>query len=381
MIVQHPMLWCAAALVVGITVGLMFPMPYYLPLLAVSLACCTILRKSGYWHDVLTILVWLLLGCSRVAICSPDAQKPAWQEAVGRKAKAVQTSLIARLERSGVSPRSLTLCSALVVGERSGLERETRQAYNRVGASHLLALSGMHLGILYGFLYLFFIRWIRYSKWRWQAFPLILLCLWGYALVAGMPVSLVRAALMLSLLTVFSLKQYKTDPLHPLALSAIIILLINPTDLLSISFQLSFASVFFLLALWTPLGNRFPELSWPAKILAVSCVATLGTMPLVAYHFHQLPLLGPLLSLILIPLTTLIIYLALAAMVLPLAPIGWLLDVAVSLQGKVIDLAGSIPYTMLTDVYPSTLAVCLMYAVMLVAIVRLRTAPFLGWQT
>lgn len=373
MIVQHPMFWCAALLMAGVAVGLAFPLPYYLPLLAVAVVCCTLLRRNGRWHDVLTILVWLLLGCSRATIPFTYAPKPVWQQTIGQSAKAVQTALVARLERSGVSPRTLALCSALSVGKKDGLERETKLAYRQAGASHLLALSGMHLGIVYGLLYFVFIRYVRLSRWRWHALPFILLCLWGYALVAGMPVSLVRAALMLSLLTIFSLKQNNTDPLHPLALSAIIILLINPADLLSISFQLSFTAVFFLLALWTPLNDRFPRLSWLVKMLAVSCVATLGTMPLVCYYFHQLPLLGPIVSLVLIPLTTVIICLTFAAMVLPVAPLGWLLDVVVAFQEKVIDLGRSIPYTILTDIRPPVLLVALIYGALLVAIVRLRT--------
>lgn len=374
MIIQHPMLWCAAALMAGIASGLYFPLPYYLPLLTAGIIACTLLRRSSLLHDVLTLLVWLLLGCSRASVVSYyDAQPALWQT-VGQKAKAVQTALIGRLERSGVSSQTLALCSALTVGEKSGLERETKRSFRKVGASHLLALSGMHLGIIYGFLYLIFIRWVRFSKWRWHALPLVLLCLWGYALVAGMPVSLVRAALMLSIFSVISLMQYRTDVLHPLALSAIIILLIAPTDLLNISFQLSFAAVFFLLALWSPLEEMLPKLHWTVRMLAVSCVASLGTMPLVAYYFHQVPLLGPLLSLILIPLTTVIIYLTLAAMLLPVAPLGAALNVIVQFQQHILDLVGSFPHAMLTDTYPSATIVAMMYGAMIIAIVRLRTS-------
>ena len=372
MIVQHPLLWCAAFLMAGVAIGLSLPSPYYLPLLAVAVIACT-LRRTGHLHDVLTLIVWLLLGCSRASVGGSTGGEAAWQGAVRGKAKAVQASLMSRIEECGVAPRTMALCSALVVGNRDGLESETRRAYNRVGAGHLLALSGMHLGILYGFLYFMFIRWVRHSRWRWHSLPFILLCLWGYALVAGMPVSLVRAALMLSVLTILSLMQYRTDPLHPLALSAIVILLAVPADLLSISFQLSFAAVFFLLALWEPLSDSLPRLNWAVRLLAVSCVAQLGTLPLTLYYFHQLPLLSPLLSIVLIPMTTLIIYLTLAALVLPIAPMGWLLDNAVSLQQSIIDLFGSIPWGTLSGVCPSRTLVALMYGAMILAVVRLRT--------
>ena len=373
MIVQHPMLWCAVFMAAGIAIGLMFPLPYYLPLLAVTVVACTLLRNSSHWHDVLTLFVWLLIGCSRAAICSTDNTESAWQSTIKQKAKSVQTTMVMRLKKAGLSPSTLALCSALTIGQKDDLKRETRQAYNKVGASHLLALSGMHLGIIYALLYFLLIRSVQHTRWRWHILPLILLCLWGYTLIAGMPVSLVRAAIMLSIFTIINLMQYQTDPLHPLALSAIIILLIAPTDLLSISFQLSFAAVFFLLALWAPLSENFPKLPWAAKILAVSCVAQIGTTPLTLYYFHQLPLLAPLLSLLLIPLTTVIIYLTLAAMVLPLAPLGWILNTVEALQQRIIDLAGSIPDGTLTNIYPSATVVALMYGAMLVAIVRLRT--------
>ena len=367
------MLWCAAFLAMGIAVGLRFPLPYYLPLLAFCVIACTLLRKGQHWHDVLTLVVWLLLGCSRAAVVSFGDVKPVWQQTIEQEAKDAQTFLIARLEKSGVSPETLALSSALVAGKRDDLKRETKQAYRQVGVSHLLALSGMHLGIIYGFLYFLFIRFVRHGKWRWQSLPLVLLCLWGYALVAGMPVSLVRAALMLSILTVLSLMQYRTDPLHPLALSAIIILLIDPTDLLSISFQLSFSAVFFILALWKPIYEMFPKMPWLIRLLTVSCVAGFGTMPLVAFYSHCIALLGPLLSIVLIPLTTLIIYLTIAAMLLPVQPLGWLLNALVLVQQKAIDLTGSIPFSTLTDIHPSALLVALMYGAMVIAIVRFRT--------
>jgi len=373
MIIQHPMLWCAVALMAGIAVGLNFPSTLCLPMLVAVFVACYLTRKTRHLHDVLALLVWGLLGCSRASIEDGRLKIEEGKWKIENRVASVQSALTARLEKSGVSSRTLALCSALVVGRKDGLKRETRQAYNRAGAGHLLALSGMHLGIIYGLMYLVFIRLVRFSKWRWHALPLVLLALWGYTLVAGMPVSLVRAALMLSLMTAFSLMEYDTDPLHPLALAAIIVLLISPRALLSVSFQLSFTAVFFILALWRPLSDKFQGANWAVRLLMVSCIASFGTMPLVAYYFHQVSLVGPLFSLILIPLTTVIIYLTIAAMVLPVAPLGALLNHAEAIQNKVVALAGSIPGGVLTDVYPSKLSLVLVYGVMLVAIVRFRS--------
>ena len=366
------MLWCAVCLMAGIAVGLHFPLPYYLPVLVAAVIACTLLRKTRHWHDILTLLVWFLIGCSRAGMdCRQQTtNNKSWTSDNGFQS--VRTALIARLKKSGVSQKTLALCSALVVGEKSGLDYETKESYRKVGAAHLLALSGTHIGIIYGFLYLIFIGWVHHSKWRWHALPLILLCLWGYALVAGMPVSLVRATLMLSIFTILSLMQYETDHMHVLALSAVIILLIAPEDLFSISFQLSFAAVFFLLALWGPIRDMYEGIPSIVKLLATSCVAFLGIMPLIAYYFHRVSLVGPFLSVILIPLTTIIIYLTLAAMLFPVAPLGWLLNVVVALQERILEFAGSIPFA-ITDIYPNLAVIVLMYGAMVIAIVRLRT--------
>lgn len=373
MIVQHPLLWCALLLATGIVVGEYFPLPYYLPLLAVILIACLWLRNSRHLHDILTIIVWLLIGCSRISVCHESSREQTGGNVITRKAGEIQASLINRLEKSHLSPNALALCSALVLGHRDGLKRETRQAYARAGISHLLALSGMHLGILYGLLHLIFIRWVSHSRWRCYALPFILSILWGYTLVVGMPVSLIRAAIMLSVFTITWLLQYKTDPLHPLALSAIIILLVSPEALFSISFQLSFTAIFFIIAFWKPIEENFPHLPWVARMLAVSCIAQLGTTPLTLYYFHQLPLLAPIFSVILIPLTTAIIYMTLIVLALPLVPLSRLINTFESVQQYIVDSIDKVPGATQTGFYPDVIMVVHVYAVLLIAIVRLRT--------
>ena len=197
-------------------------------------------------------------------------------------------------------------------------------------------------------------------------------------MLCGLQPAVLRSVAMACVLLWGRSRDLKADSARLLLLTAWALLLANPFWLFDISFQLSFAAVFFLLALWKPLTDLFPETNWAVKVLLSSCIASLGTMPLVTYYFHRLPLLAPLLSLVLIPMTTLIIYLIIAAMLLPVAPIGWLLNTAVSFQQKVIDFAGSLSFATLTDVYPSVLMVALMYGAMIIAVIRLRTRPSTG---
>ena len=137
--------------------------------------------------------------------------------------------------------------------------------------------------------------------------------------------------------------------------------------------RIALAAVFFILALWRPIYEMFPKMPWLVRLLSVSCVASFGTMPLIAFYFHRVALLGPLLSIILIPLTTVIIYLALAAMLLPIAPLGWMLDNLVAFQERILEFSGNIPFATMADVYPSVWVVAMMYGAMVIAIIRLRT--------
>ena len=372
------MLWYALSFVTGIALGLAHPMPALMLVLVLTLTLSVCLMvRSRAWSDVLILLAWLLMGCCRASFCSYTQGEPAHLTGIKEKAQAIQTTLVERLQRADLSPRTLALCAALSVGQKQGLDAETRQAYARIGASHLLALSGMHLGILYALLYWVLLRPLRFGRWRWLALPPFLLCVWGYTLVAGLPASLVRAAIMLSFFTIMLLYQYSTDNLHALALSAIVVLLASPQELMSLSFQLSYTAVFFLLAVWAYLSDRCCRWSKVVRLLMVSVIAQAGTMPLTAYYFHQLPWLAPLFSLILIPLTSLILYGSLLAMALPFPLLGHLLNGLADLQHWIVDKGSRIHGIVMEDLYPSIWYVVLAYGILLLLVVLMRTSRHL----
>ena len=293
-------------------------------------------------------------------------------EAISREAQERNRLLAERLDSTGLDEQALAVSSALLLGQKEGLSREMRRNYAQAGASHLLALSGMHLGILYGLMYILLIRRIRYSDWKWFFLPPILLTVWGYAFIAGMPVSLVRASIMLTLATIAALAQADTPPLHILALSALVILLFTPAALMQAGFQLSFISVFFILVLYRPVRERLGIRNKVADLLLLSVVAQLGTAPLSIWYFHSLPLLGALVSIVLIPLTTIIIYLGLLLLAVPVGCVAGLLNAAIALQDWIVRTAGSIPHSTITDLYPAWWQVLLAYMLLLCIIARSR---------
>ena len=369
MSIRQPIIWATLLYIIGILLGNFFSSNIFLYISVVFLVIGTILRKKPHLADVLLFAFWITLGMGRIGTDSPQ-QENQYYKVICQKAQQQNKQLTERLHEAGLSNKAHAISSALLLGQKNKLSKETRKDYAQVGASHLLALSGMHLGIIYGLLYILFIKRIRHSEWKWFWLPPILLTIWGYAFIAGMPISLIRASIMFSIATIASFAQAETPPLHILALSALIILLFKPTALFQIGFQLSFIAVFFIMVLYLPIRERLNLRNNIASLLLLSAIAQLGTAPLSIYYFHTLPLLGAFVSIVLIPLTTVIIYLGLLILLVPLGCITWLLNTTVALQDWIVWSVGSIPYTTITDLYPTWWQVLLAYMLLLCIIAK-----------
>jgi len=206
------------------------------------------------------------------------------------------------------------LLKALVVGDRTGIDPETREAFNRAGAAHLLAISGLHVGIVatasFG-LFAWALAWSRALLWRaWTRkgaalltfFPVI-----GYGLLAGMSPSTQRAVIMVSLFLLALLASRERDAVNILGAAALGILILHPPSLFSISFQLSFAAVAAILYGLSKVEAGGPRHAAGFRVrlfqfIKVSLLAILGTMPLVMLYFNQISFIGVLTNLIFIPL-------------------------------------------------------------------------------
>ena len=370
MIIRQPLIWATLLYITGILLGTLLSSIYFIYISAILLVAGTLLRKKTYITEALLFAFWITLGMARVAMSNKGTQENSFYETIHWKAQEQQEQLTQRLRDAGLDEKTLSLSSALLLGQKTTLEKETRRNYAQVGVSHLLALSGMHLGIIYGLMYMLFIRRIRFSEWKWFWLPLILLTIWGYTFVTGFPISLVRASIMFSLATIATLAQNETPPLHILALSALVILLFSPDALFSISFQLSFLAVLFIIILYQPLRRLIGPQNIIIDMLMLSVVAQLGTAPLSIYYFHTLPLMGAIVSVILIPLTTVIIYLGLTVLLIPIDCLTWLLSIAIKLQDWIVGTAASIPHTVITDLYPTWWQVLLAYMLLLCIIAR-----------
>lgn len=223
---------------------------------------------------------------------------------------------------SHLGSEEAAIAAAMSLGDKRSLDAAQRQSFSATGVSHVLALSGLHLGILFSLYSLLFVNRLRSRRGRVFASLVGVALLWGFALLVGFPLSLVRATVMFTLWQLSVVLYGERSSLNNLALAALLILLFSPASLFDIGFQLSFTSVFFILLL-TP---HIPRPRWlrRSRLLAllygwltVSIVAQIGTGPLVAYYFHTIPLVGLLGNLLAIPLAYVILGLALVFFLIP----------------------------------------------------------------
>ena len=204
--------------------------------------------------------------------------------------------------------------AAMALGDKSALSRGLKETYAVTGASHVLALSGLHLSIIYMLLSLLVVNR------RWQMFSqvFIVVNIWVFVFLVGMSVTVVRAAVMVSVYALLSLGHRDKMSVNSLAFTAIVMLIVKPVSLFDAGFQMSFAAVFAILVL-VPLFDRvFPEgflmshrvVKWLWALVAVSLAAQIGTAPLVWYHFGRIPLWSVLTNVVVVPAAGLIVCLA-----------------------------------------------------------------------
>ena len=229
-------------------------------------------------------------------------------------------AMAALIESAGKEPSTAVL-RALVIGDRAALSSELRDKFNRAGVGHILAISGLHIGIVAAVSFFVFQRLLRlvrpllWRAWTRKGAAIISLgpvCLYG--LISGMSPSTQRAVIMVCAFLLTFVVERERDALNILALAAFIILIVFPPSLFSISFQLSFMAVLSILygmSCWQIRSvGRYPAYIGPAfhmrrKLMAfflVSVFAICGTLPLVMAYFNQISLIGLLANFMVVPL-------------------------------------------------------------------------------
>ena len=261
-------------------------------------------------------LVMAILICNRFY----PLRQP-WQKT---RPNQTQTALYQRLSDAGLSGDELATVGALTLGYKEGLDKTLRQHFQASGAAHVLAVSGLHTGIIYALLVALLTLGGRYrplyeNKWGRRVISLIIIIfMWAYAWLRGLTPSVVRAVLMVTLFEFGRMIYRQSFSLNTIAAAAVLILLVHPTDLWSVSFQLSFAATFSIVLFAKKAEYVFHSrewdycwygriLSWLLGTIIISIAAQIGTMPITMYYFGQVSTYFLLTNLIVLPIATFLV--------------------------------------------------------------------------
>lgn len=250
--------------------------------------------------------------------------KPSTDFSLSIAAQRLQNYLAFSLDKYSFSPDSQGIIKALLLGIRQDIQEEIYQQYIDAGAVHILAISGLHIGII-----AMILSYVLHFFFQNKKYKLLILCvliffLWSYALLTGLSASVVRSVTMFSFLSIALEVKRHQGIYDNLILSIFILLIFNPLFLFDVGFQLSYLAVFSIVTflpifnqLWMP---KFRIIRFFYGILAVSLAAQIGVLPISLYYFHQFPTLFFVTNLLVLPFLSLI--LGVGILVIGLAAFG-----------------------------------------------------------
>jgi len=232
----------------------------------------------------------------------------------------IRMRVSSKLENKGFSEVSFGLLNALVLGRRGELSKEVIDDFKNAGAIHILAISGLHIGIILLLLNFVFkpLEYLRFGKLL--KLILILLLLWFFGLIAGLSPSIIRSITMFSFVAFGIIFKKSGSILYSIITSMLILLLMNPNYLFEVGFQLSYLAVFGIVLLQPRIykwyTSRFTIIDYFWKLVSVSLAAQVFVLPISLYYFHQFPGLFWLTNLLIIPVLGILLMLGILSVLL-----------------------------------------------------------------
>ncbi|WP_350286246.1 ComEC/Rec2 family competence protein [uncultured Croceitalea sp.] len=249
-----------------------------------------------------------------------------------------RAGLIKKLRKQPFDQQELGVIEALLLGQRNDIDPVVYDDYKNAGAVHILAVSGLHIGILLLLLQFLLAPLEKLPGGKQLKLLVLLLLLWAFAFFAGLSPSIVRAVTMFSFIAYALHLNRPSNTFNIVALSLFFILLIKPMFLFQVGFQMSYAAIFAIIWIYPKLQrfwyptNRILLKGW--QLISVSCAAQLGVLPISLFYFHQFPALFFISNLVIIPILGLI--LALGVLVLTLTACNLLPHVLALAYNKII---------------------------------------------
>ena len=375
---------------VGIILGShwLLSVPLCIMLLLAMVIVTALLGRWGKLQTIGIALCAVVLGIlvTEMDLSKVDDGEPSRIERTQQYFLHQRTLLLERLQSSGLSGDQYAIVAAMALGDKSALTPELKDTYAKTGASHILALSGLHLGIIYALLSMLIVG----RRWQMITQVAIILSIWAFVFLVGMSASVVRSAVMLTVYALLALGHRQKMSVNTLAFTALVLLMFNPLSLFDVGFQMSFIAVFSILV-WMPLlMSVFPPdylqthraVRWLWAMVAVSVAAQMGVAPLIAYYFGRFSTYFLLTNFIVVPTATLILWLAPVVLLIPSC--AYLLLYIVSLLNIILTFLARLPLASIDNLHPTTLQVAMIYVIiasvyLLILCLRRTPSPRREW--
>ena len=273
------------------------------------------------------------------------------------------------------SPRERAIVSALMLGIKDHLDNELKTAYSSAGAIHVLAVSGLHVGIVFILLNILFKPWKERRIGRYTFMVVATAVIWMYALITGFSPSVMRAATMFTVIILSEGFQKKANIYNSLGIAAFLLIILDPFVIYAVGFQLSFIAVFGILMIYPLIyhkvhfHNRIGNYVW--SIVCVSVAAQISTFPLTLYYFNQFPTYFLVSNLVVIPAASIMLYVGLVVLILgAILPavaevIAFIYELFIWCVNEIVLSLQVLPYPIFDWIYFDQLDVIFIYLIML----------------
>lgn len=297
----------------------------------------------------------------------------------------LRSKIIHNLEKTHFNTNELNVAIALILGQQQDISPEIIKDYQFAGAVHILSVSGLHIGFILLFVTFLLKPFPNTKKGSFIKLIIILVSLSSFGLIAGLAPSVLRSVTMFSFVAIGMYLRRSTNIFHTLLVSMLLILLVQPSFLFDVGFQLSYLALFFILwlqpllaQLWKP-KNKIANYFW--DILTVSFAAQIGTLPLSIYYFHQFPGLFFLTNMVIIPFLSVIM--GLGVLVMTLAAFDWipiflaqLLQWSIFILNKIINTIASYEQFIFRDISFNWQLLLSLYVLIIATIVWFKKPSF-----
>ena len=372
-----PLVKIAVGLMVGIVMTRYIVLPFSLfPLLVGVVLLAGSLWRYEHLQSAAIVFCFVVLGAVLMQRAQQDTSSISRLDRSKTYFLEKRNELLERLSDHGVDGSVYAVVAAMTLGDKSQLTNELRKTYAITGASHILALSGLHLGIIYTLLSLLLSR----RRWWIVSQVVIIVCIWLYVFLVGMTVSVVRSAVMITVYALLSLGHRDKMSVNTLAFAAIVMLLFNPLSLFDVGFQMSFMAVLAILLFYPLFEGVWSQsflmdhrvFKWLWTMLSVSCAAQIGVAPLIVYYFGRFSCFFLLTNLLVVPAATLILYLSLVVLLIP--SLAYLLIYIVDALNRLLTWIATLPGVSIEGLHPTLLQVSMVYVIIIAVYLLLRRA-------